>query len=96
VSLGVAAPLSPAGATLATQYEWLRSAALGDPLPPTARHGLVVFLRRGMWAWARAVAVAPSSSTRRPRPTPSPDPASIHGVVQLFATMALSSADRRP
>lgn len=96
MSPGGAAPLSPEASTLATQYESLRSAALGDPLPPTARHGLVVFLRRGMWAWARAVAAVPSPSTRRPRPTISPAPASIDGMVQLFATMALSSADRRP
>jgi hypothetical protein len=39
-----------------TQYETLRSAALGDALPPGARSGLMLFLCRGMWGWARALA----------------------------------------
>lgn len=39
-----------------THYEALRRAALGDALPPEARAGLALFLRRGMWGWARAVA----------------------------------------
>jgi hypothetical protein len=30
-------------------------AALGDALPPQARSGLMLFLRRGMWAWGRAL-----------------------------------------
>ena len=38
------------------QYEALRSAALGDALPPEARTGLLLFLRGGMCGWARAVA----------------------------------------
>ena len=38
------------------QYEALRGAVLGDALPPEARTGLLLFLRRGMSGWARAVA----------------------------------------
>ena len=30
------------------QYEALRGAVLGDALPPEARTGLLLFLRRGM------------------------------------------------
>jgi transposase len=34
---------------IAAQYEVLRMAALGEALPPMARSGLMLFLRRGMW-----------------------------------------------
>jgi hypothetical protein len=47
------------------QYETLRRAALGDALPPEARAGLTLFLRRGMWGWARAVA----TMSALPQPT---------------------------
>ncbi len=47
-----------------TQYETLRRAVLGDALPPEARAGLPLFLRRGMWGWARAVAAM--SAPQRP------------------------------
>jgi hypothetical protein len=40
-----------------SQYEVLRNAACGCALPPEARCGLVLLLRRGMWAWARFVSV---------------------------------------
>ena len=33
-------------------------AALGQALPPEARCGLMLFLRRGMWGWARVMATA--------------------------------------
>ena len=33
-------------------------AALGEALPPTARSGLMLFLRRGMWGWAQTLAAA--------------------------------------
>ena len=51
---------SAAISDIAAQYEVLRGAALGHVLPPEARSGLALFLRRGMWGWARALApVAP-------------------------------------
>lgn len=46
--------LSPA---IAAQYEVLRMAALGEALPPTARSGLMLFLRRGMWV--KPISVSP-------------------------------------
>jgi hypothetical protein len=41
--------------SIVAQYETLRGAALGQALPPEARSGLMLFLRRGMWGWARQV-----------------------------------------
>ena len=49
----VAAPPTAAVA----RYERLRSAMLGEALPPDARSGLVVFLHRGMWGWAHALSL---------------------------------------
>ena len=45
---------------IVAQYETLRRTALGDALPPEARAGLMLFLRRGMWGWARTVATIPA------------------------------------
>jgi hypothetical protein len=75
--------------TVVAQYEKLRMAALGEPLAPEDRNGLVVFLRRGMWGWARALATvgvaqparSPSSSSRAPQSA---------GIVHVFAAMALA------
>jgi hypothetical protein len=44
-------PMDPS--EVRARYEVLRLAALGEPLPPEARSGLMLFLHRGMWAWAR-------------------------------------------
>ena len=44
--------------SIAAQYEVLRMAGLGEALPPTARSGLMLFLRRGMWGWAQTLAAA--------------------------------------
>ena len=51
-----------------SQYETLRKAALGDALPPDARAGLMLFLRRGMWGWACALAttMTPRAADRLP------------------------------
>src|ERR1700738_870680 len=46
---------SPEPSNVMTQYETLRSAALGEALPPEARAGLMLFLRRGLWGWARVM-----------------------------------------
>jgi hypothetical protein len=37
--------------SIATHYETLRAAALGNALPPEARAGLMLFLHAGMWGW---------------------------------------------
>jgi hypothetical protein len=82
-------------ATTAAHYETLRSAALGAPLLPEARHGLLLLLRRGMWAWTQAVATAAvvPPPTRGTAPG-SPSPPELPGVVHVFAAMALSSRHR--
>lgn len=86
---------SPETSRITAQYETLRAAALGEALPPEARHGLIVFLRRGMWGWARALATVSvpvqsmcsqsSSSTTRWRSS---------AVVGLFAAMVMTSNKR--
>jgi hypothetical protein len=78
------------------QYETLRTAALGERLPLEARSGLVLLLRRGMWAWAQATA-APSTT---PRPTRSSLPCSTaveerRAVVHLLAALAMRSTELR-
>jgi hypothetical protein len=71
-------------------------AALGQVLPPTARSGLMLFLRRGMWAWAQALAAA--------KLVPQPDHASLltpaprnerTAIVHVLATIAMSTHDWR-
>jgi len=49
------------------QYEALRNAAFGQALPPEARSGLLLFLRRGMLGWARVMATAGPSPPPQPR-----------------------------
>ena len=81
---------------LAAQYETLRGAALGEPLPPEARQGLALLLRRGMWAWTQAGATMmrpPSSPTSTPAAGVS-GPAQPDGVIHVLAAMALSSHHR--
>jgi hypothetical protein len=82
--------------TIVAQYETLRSAMLGEALPPVARSGLIVFLRHGMWEWARTLTpldreplhVSPSTSSH---PT---EPAERRAVIHLFAAMAMTINDR--
>jgi hypothetical protein len=74
------------------QYEALRGAVLGDALPPEARTGLLLFLRRGMSAWARAVTTM--STLPRPvgsRPPTWKIPEEHRAVVQIFAAMAINA-----
>jgi len=40
-------------------------AALGEALPATARSGLMLFLRRGMWSWVQTL-VKPRSTAISP------------------------------
>jgi len=96
VSVDTAATGPTDPATIAAQYETLRTAALGAPLRPEARHGLLLFLRRGMWAWTQAVATA-AAVPPPPRPVTasvSSSPPELRGVIHVFAAMALSSPHR--
>jgi hypothetical protein len=75
-----------------THYETLRRAALGDALPPEARAGLALFLRRGMWGWARAVATR--SAWPQPagsRPANWQTPAKDRTLIHLFAALAIKA-----
>ena len=75
-----------------TQYEALRGAVLGDALPPEARTGLLLFLRRGMCAWARAVAnmCAPQRPTGSRRPNWR-IPEEHRAVVHILAAMVINA-----
>lgn len=82
-------------ASLITQYESLRGAALGAALPPEARSGLALFLRRGMWSWTRTLASANvSRQALRPASSDSTAPHERKAVIQLFAAMAMNPDKR--
>ena len=73
-----------------TQYETLRRAALGDVLPPEARPGLMLFLRRGMWGWARALAaMGPLHRPTDSRVSRWKVPEEYRTVIHIFAAMAI-------
>jgi hypothetical protein len=77
------------------QYETLRSAALGHALPPEARAGLILFLRRGLWGWARVMA---TTSVWQPpngsRPSNGKAPEEYRTVIHIFAAMAIKTSHR--
>jgi hypothetical protein len=81
------------------KYEALRGAALGAVLPPEARGGLMLFLRRGMWGWAR-VAASPASMSIPELPTRSSSrltsrsPHEREAIVNLFAAIAMNPDNR--
>lgn len=82
--------------TIAAQYETLRMAALGEALPPEARSGLALFLRRGMWAWTRTLAAA--SAREEPTHAPSPSstaPCECKALMYVLAAMTMNTLDRR-
>ncbi len=78
---------------VAAQYETLRRAALGEALPPEARSGLALFLRRGMWGWARMLATAGAPQQPiRPMSSSSTARYECRGVIHVFASMAMNAA----
>lgn len=84
-------PQSPS--SIATQYETLRRAALGEVLPPEARYGLMLFLRRGMWGWARAVTMNNDSASQQPTRSPSLSLTASEGsrvLIHAFAAIAMN------
>jgi hypothetical protein len=86
-----------AASTLIAQYETLRMATLGDALPPEARSGLMLFLRRGMWGWARRLAVG-EGVRQEPLPARRSDPVEPgerSSIVHVFAAMAMKVNTRR-
>ena len=77
-----------------SQYEALRSAALGCPLLPEARCGLLLFLRRGMWGWARVMAEPNTNVPWEPRQGASLTFAvadESRAVIHVFAAMAMNA-----
>ncbi len=72
-------------------------AALGGALPPTARSGLMLFLRRGMWGWAQTLAAA--SPVQQPVHASPLSPPVLRNertaVVHVLATIAMSTPDWR-
>jgi len=80
--------------TAIADYETLRMAMLGAALPPEARSGLMLFLRRGMWGWARSLAVRSvrQEPSARVNPAGSGEP---DAIVYLFAAMAMKSKQPR-
>lgn len=79
-----------------TQYETLRMAALGEALPPQARSGLMLFLRRGMWAWARTLAaVSVPQEPTRPSSLSPKAPCEREAVIHLLAQMAMNCHERK-
>jgi hypothetical protein len=86
-----------AASTLFAQYETLRMAMLGEALPPQARSGLMLFLRRGMWGWARRSAVGGGVRqellpARRSDPV---EPGERSSIVYVFAAMTMKGNTRR-
>jgi len=81
---------------IACRYEALRKAALGEPLPPEARSGLPLFLRRGMWAWSRMLTA--NTVARQPARSSLPSRKDLYpqrALVRAFATMALDFTNGR-
>ena len=81
---------------IVARYERLRSAMLGEALPPDARSGLVVFLHRGMWRWARLPPVEPVKL--EPLSSRSSAPAQLierRAIISLLAGMAMAINDQR-
>ena len=74
------------------QYEAMRAAARSEALPPEARTGLLLFLRRGMCGWARAMATmcAPQRPTGF-RPPNWTIPEEHRAVVYILAAMVINS-----
>lgn len=79
------------------QYEAMRAAALGQALSPEARYGLILFLRRGMWAWAQALAAEDATPEPRQSTTlTSPAPQDPRGVVELLVALVLNVTEGSP
>jgi hypothetical protein len=73
------------------QYETLRGAALGGALAPESRSGLMLILRRGMWAWARR-AVAVTGTFEQPVHSQVSNwkaPEEYRAIIHIFAAMAI-------
>jgi len=87
--------MAPQASALASRYETLRMAALGEALPPEARNGLVLFLRLGMWGWARTLAVASVPPPDRRLPPGQVVPRERSACIHILAAMTMHVNQRR-
>jgi hypothetical protein len=86
----------PEASLLANRYEALRAAGFGQALPPEARSGLALLLRRGVWGWARALVCATAALQPNRTSSPKSTAAREHSaVIQIIAAMAMTTNDRR-
>ena len=93
---GVAEPPSAHSSAISARYEALRQTALGDPLPPQARSGLIIFLRRGMWRWAQTMIATSTRQEAVSAPSVFPvQPREQIAVVHALAAMAMNTTYRR-
>ena len=75
---------------MASRYERLRRAALGEPVAAEDRSGLGLLLRRGVWGWARVLLTdTPGQSARPSSAGSAPGPHQQQAVIQVFAAMAM-------
>ena len=84
---------STATGNVVPQYEALRKAALGGVLPPDARAGMMLFLRRGMGGWSCALATR--MTTGLPTGSRPSELESVRGcrtIVHIFAAMAIRAS----
>ena len=82
---------------IASQYEILRRAGLGESLPQEARGGLALFLYRGMWGWAQTL-LAGNAPWQQPvsiMPHGPMQPSERSSVIHLFAALAMHTHERR-
>jgi hypothetical protein len=95
----IAALSADSSTAMAARYEELRAAAFGDGLPPEARSGLTLFLRRGLWGWARALTAAAARVSQEQPSSPSAALPFGHdarsSVIRLLAAIAMGSNDER-
>ena len=83
---------------IANQYELLRGAALGEALPVSARSGLMLVLRRGVWSWVKTLVAATYPQQDQTHSSPAAtSPHSGHAtIVHILATIVMSIHNRRP
>lgn len=92
MTTGAAEKCSAPPTAVTAQYETLRMAALGEPLPPEARSGLMLILRRGLWGWVRSLAA--TSPCEEPAHGPSPRSTAsceCKAVIHILAAMAVNT-----
>jgi hypothetical protein len=79
--------------SLVPHYETLRRAALGEHLPPEARSGLAVLLRRGMQGWARAMLAASLAvpATQASSTAHTTASTATRAVIYVFAALAIAN-----